>query len=115
MLQSSRARVYDGEIPTWGHVNREQISCEGRFRDRDRWFNRAVLGRDPDGHTIEIERSSKDTPRNTGIIRNALTTTLALELEYREPSIVREIGAESKPPQSLNTQSNCLKMSLHAS
>jgi len=35
---------------------------------------------------------------NSGIIRNALTTTQALELEYREPSIVREIGAESKRP-----------------
>jgi hypothetical protein len=27
---------------------------------------------------------------NSGVIRNALTTTLALELEYREPSIFRE-------------------------
>ena len=35
---------------------------------------------------------------NSGIIRNALTTTLALEREYREPSIVREIGAESNQP-----------------
>ena len=35
---------------------------------------------------------------NSGIIRNALTTILALELEYREPSIVRETGAESKRP-----------------
>jgi hypothetical protein len=34
---------------------------------------------------------------NTGIIRNALTTTLVLELEYREPSIVREIGVEATP------------------
>ena len=32
---------------------------------------------------------------NGGIIRNALTTTLALEREHREPSIVREIAAES--------------------
>jgi hypothetical protein len=32
---------------------------------------------------------------NSGIIRNALTTTLALELEYREPSILHEIRAES--------------------
>ena len=32
----------------------------------------------------------------SGIIRNALTTTLALELEYREPSIFREIGTESE-------------------
>jgi hypothetical protein len=31
---------------------------------------------------------------NNGIIRSALTTTLALELEYREPSIFREIGTE---------------------
>jgi hypothetical protein len=30
-----------------------------------------------------------------GIIRNALTTALALELEYREPSI-RETGPESE-------------------
>ena len=35
---------------------------------------------------------------NSGIIRNALTTTLILELEYREPSIVRETGAESELP-----------------
>jgi hypothetical protein len=33
---------------------------------------------------------------NSGIIRNALTTTLALELEYREASIPREIGTESE-------------------
>lgn len=26
-------------------------------------------------------------PTNSGIIRNTLTTTLALELEYREPAI----------------------------
>jgi hypothetical protein len=32
---------------------------------------------------------------SNGIIRNALTTTLALELEYREPSIFREIRTES--------------------
>jgi len=32
----------------------------------------------------------------SGIIRKALTTTLALELEYREPSIVREIEPESE-------------------
>jgi hypothetical protein len=31
---------------------------------------------------------------NGGIIRKALTTTLALELEYQEPSIFREIGSE---------------------
>jgi hypothetical protein len=33
---------------------------------------------------------------NSGIIRNALTTTLALELEYREPPVFREIGTESE-------------------
>jgi hypothetical protein len=32
---------------------------------------------------------------NNGIIRSALTTTLALELAYQEPSIFREIGTES--------------------
>jgi hypothetical protein len=32
---------------------------------------------------------------NNGIIRSAPTTTLALELEYREPSTYREIGTES--------------------
>ena len=35
---------------------------------------------------------------NSGIIRNALATTLILELEYREPSIVREIGTKSEMP-----------------
>jgi len=35
---------------------------------------------------------------NGGIIRNALTTTFALELEYREPSILREFGSEHEPP-----------------
>ena len=33
---------------------------------------------------------------NSGIIRNALATTLALELEYREPCIVRGSGIESE-------------------
>ncbi|HXM67728.1 MAG TPA: hypothetical protein VN911_13415 [Candidatus Acidoferrum sp.] len=37
----------------------------------------------------------------SGIIRNALTTTLALELKYREPSIFREIGTESDQPTEL--------------
>jgi hypothetical protein len=35
---------------------------------------------------------------NGGIIRKALTTTLALELEYQEPSIFREIGSEWDQP-----------------
>ena len=38
---------------------------------------------------------------NSGIIRNALTKTLALELEYREPSIFREIGTEFERPAEL--------------
>ena len=33
---------------------------------------------------------------NGGIIRKALTTTLALELEYREPSTFREIETKSE-------------------
>ena len=33
---------------------------------------------------------------NGGIIRDALTTTVPLELEYREPSIFREIGSRSE-------------------
>jgi hypothetical protein len=33
---------------------------------------------------------------NGGIIRKALTTTLALELEYREPSIFPEIETEAE-------------------
>ena len=56
---------------------------------------------------------------NDGIVRNALTTTLVLELEYREPSIVCATGTESerttKLKQNFNTQGDCLKMSLHAS
>jgi hypothetical protein len=49
-------------------------------------INPAVLVRDP---------CSKERPMNRGIIRDALTTTLALELGYREPSF-REIGTESE-------------------
>jgi hypothetical protein len=52
---------------------------------------------------------------NSGIIRNALTTALALELEYREPSISREIGTESERPTELQAPGDCLKMSSHAS
>jgi len=32
-----------------------------------------------------IEIKYKERPMNSGIIRNTLTTTLALKLEYREP------------------------------
>jgi hypothetical protein len=38
---------------------------------------------------------------NGGIIRNALTTALVLELEYREPSIFRETGTKSERPTEL--------------
>jgi hypothetical protein len=38
---------------------------------------------------------------NSGIIRNALTSTLSLELEYREPSTFRETGTKSERPTEL--------------
>jgi hypothetical protein len=47
---------------------------------------------------------------NGGIIRKALTTTLALELEYWEPSIVRELKPNPSGSQDLNPQGDCLKM-----
>ena len=47
---------------------------------------------------------------NGGIIRNALTTTLALELEYREPSIVGELEPNPSGPQDFNPQGDCLKI-----
>ena len=47
---------------------------------------------------------------NGGIIRNALTTTLALELEYREPFMVRKLEPNSSGPQDLNPQGDCLKI-----
>ena len=52
---------------------------------------------------------------NNGIIRKALTTKLALELEYREPSISRETEPNPSGSQNSNHQSDCLKMSLVAS
>ncbi len=45
---------------------------------------------------------------NGGIIRKTLTTKLALELEYREPSIVRELEPNPSRPQDLNPQGDCL-------
>jgi hypothetical protein len=39
---------------------------------------------------------------NSGIIRKALTTTLALELEYRESFIVREVEASPSGSQNFN-------------
>jgi hypothetical protein len=45
-----------------------------------------------------------------GIVRNALTTALALELEYREPSIVGELEPNPSRPQDFNPQGDCLKI-----
>ena len=47
---------------------------------------------------------------NIGIIRNALTTKLALELEYREPSIVRESEPSPSGSENFNTHGDCLKI-----
>ena len=47
---------------------------------------------------------------NSGIIRKALSTTLALELEYREPSIVRELEPNPSGPQDFDPQGDCLKI-----
>jgi hypothetical protein len=47
---------------------------------------------------------------NIGIIRSALTTKLALELEYREPSIVRESEPSPSGSQNFNTHGDCLKI-----
>jgi hypothetical protein len=52
---------------------------------------------------------------NSGIVRNALTTTLALELKYREPSDFSDIGNALEHPQNSNTQGDHLKKSLRAS
>jgi hypothetical protein len=48
----------------------------------------------------------------SGIIRNALTTTLALELEYREPSFVRELEPNPSGRQDFSPQGDCLKIEL---
>jgi hypothetical protein len=54
---------------------------------------------DANGYAIEFEKEMvKETPMNKGIIRNALTTKLALELEYREASIFE---TESEQPTEL--------------
>ena len=47
---------------------------------------------------------------NIGIIRNALTTKLALELEYGEPSISRELELNPSGPQDCNPQGDCFKL-----
>ena len=50
-------------------------------------------------------------------IHNALTLTrtLALELEYRESAVFREIETEPEWPTEVQRSGDCLKMSLHAS
>ena len=45
-----------------------------------------------------------------GIIRKALSTTLPLELEYREPSMIRELGPNPSGPEDFNPQRDCLKI-----
>ena len=47
---------------------------------------------------------------NTGIIRNALTTPLALELEYRERSTVRESEPNPSGLQDSNPHGERLKI-----
>ena len=47
---------------------------------------------------------------NIGIIRSALTTKLALELEYREPSISREWELDPSGPRDCNPQGDCPKI-----
>jgi len=47
---------------------------------------------------------------NIGIIRSALTTKLALELEYREPCISGELEPERSGPQDYNPPGDCLKI-----
>jgi hypothetical protein len=48
---------------------------------------------------------------NSGIIRNALSTTLALELEYRESSTFARLEPNPNGPQNFNIPGDCLKMS----
>jgi hypothetical protein len=45
---------------------------------------------------------------NSGIIRKALTTTLALELEYREPFVVRELEPSASGLHNFNSHDDCL-------
>jgi hypothetical protein len=49
---------------------------------------------------------------NGGIIRNALTTTLSLELEYREPSILCETVTER--PRELQDPERLLELELRS-
>ena len=52
---------------------------------------------------------------NSGIIRNALIKTLALELEYQEPPIFREIGTETERLIEIQHSRVCSNMRLPAS
>jgi hypothetical protein len=52
---------------------------------------------------------------NSGIIRKALITTLALELEYRSHLRFARLKPNPNGPQNFNIQGDCLKMSLPAS
>jgi len=47
---------------------------------------------------------------NDGIVRNALTTTLTLELGYREPSMIRELEPNPSGPEDFNPQGDCVKI-----
>ena len=47
---------------------------------------------------------------NSGIIRKALSTTLALELEYRESSMVCELEPNPSGPKNINPPDDCLKI-----
>ena len=47
---------------------------------------------------------------NSGIIRKALTTELALDLDYREPSVVRELDPGPSRSPNINAHADCLKI-----
>jgi hypothetical protein len=64
--------------------------------DRIAWVQPAALVRDPMAMRSKSKRNSKEGAMNSGVIRSAFTTTLALELGYREPSLFREIGTKSE-------------------
>ena len=52
----------------------------------------------PEAMSSKSRRNSKEGPMNSGVIRSALNTALALELGYRETPIFREIGTKSERP-----------------
>jgi hypothetical protein len=69
----------------------EDSETKNRVRPRRCGVTRMVMPSKP-------RKGLKERPMNSGIIRNALTTTLALELEYRESSVFRQSGTESERP-----------------